>query len=70
MVLFGPPGAGKGTHGPKIEQQLGVPQLSTGDMLRAAVAAGSDVGRQAAVQIATRSGFVSRICAAAVRRYC
>jgi len=47
MILFGPPGAGKGTHGPKIEQQLDIPQLSTGDMLRAAVAAGTEVGKKA-----------------------
>jgi hypothetical protein len=32
MILFGKPGAGKGTHGPKIEEALGIPQLSTGDM--------------------------------------
>jgi len=47
MILFGPPGAGKGTHGPKIEKKLKLPQLSTGDMLRAAVAAGTEVGKQA-----------------------
>ena len=47
LILFGPPGAGKGTHGPKIEHMLGVPQLSTGDMLRAAVAAQTDVGKKA-----------------------
>jgi len=47
MILFGPPGAGKGTHGPKIEEALGIPALSTGDMLRAAVAAGTEVGKQA-----------------------
>ena len=40
-------GAGKGTHGPKIEDKLGIPQLSTGDMLRAAVAAKTPVGIQA-----------------------
>lgn len=47
MILFGPPGAGKGTHGPKIENLLGIPQLSTGDMLRAAVSAQSPVGKKA-----------------------
>eukprot|EP00294_Goniomonas_avonlea_P006826 CAMPEP_0114556604 /NCGR_PEP_ID=MMETSP0114-20121206/9378_1 /TAXON_ID=31324 /ORGANISM="Goniomonas sp, Strain m" /LENGTH=230 /DNA_ID=CAMNT_0001741821 /DNA_START=27 /DNA_END=719 /DNA_ORIENTATION=+ len=47
LILFGPPGAGKGTHAPKIEAALKTPQLSTGDMLRAAVAAGTEVGKQA-----------------------
>lgn len=40
-------GAGKGTHGPKVEELLKVPQLSTGDMLRAAVAAQTEVGKKA-----------------------
>jgi len=47
MMLFGAPGAGKGTQGPKITEELGLPQLSTGDMLREAVAAGTPVGKQA-----------------------
>jgi len=47
MILFGPPGAGKGTHAPKIVDRCGTPQLSTGDMLRAAVAAGTEVGKKA-----------------------
>jgi adenylate kinase len=47
MILFGPPGSGKGTHGPKIEEALDIPQLSTGDMLRAAVAAKTEVGMKA-----------------------
>jgi len=47
MILFGPPGAGKGTHGPKIEEALDIPQLSTGDMLRAAVAAKTEIGMKA-----------------------
>jgi adenylate kinase len=47
MILFGPPGAGKGTFGPKISNVLCIPQLSTGDMLRAAVAAGTPVGLEA-----------------------
>ena len=44
LILFGPPGAGKGSQAPKIVEALSIPQLSTGDMLRAAVAAGSEVG--------------------------
>jgi adenylate kinase len=47
LILFGPPGAGKGTHGPKVEELLELPQLSTGDMLRAAVAAKTPIGKQA-----------------------
>jgi len=47
VLLFGPPGAGKGTHAPLIVETLGLPQLSTGDMLRAAVGAGTDVGKRA-----------------------
>jgi len=47
MILFGPPGAGKGSQAPKIVDALKIPQLSTGDMQRAAVAAGSEVGLKA-----------------------
>eukprot|EP01062_Namystynia_karyoxenos_P017888 TRINITY_DN16622_c0_g1_i1.p2 TRINITY_DN16622_c0_g1~~TRINITY_DN16622_c0_g1_i1.p2 ORF type:complete len:282 (+),score=105.69 TRINITY_DN16622_c0_g1_i1:71-847(+) len=47
LILFGPPGAGKGTHAPRIEKGLGIAHLATGDMLRAAVAAGTEVGKQA-----------------------
>lgn len=58
MILFGPPGAGKGTHGPKIEDLLGLAQLSTGDMLRAAVAAKTEVGLKAAA-VMKAGGLVS-----------
>ncbi len=47
VIFFGPPGAGKGTQAAIIKETYGIAHLSTGDMLRAAVAAGTEVGRQA-----------------------
>ncbi len=47
ILLLGPPGAGKGTQATLISNALHVPHISTGEMLRAAVAAGTDLGRQA-----------------------
>jgi adenylate kinase len=47
LVFFGPPGAGKGTQAQKLITEFGIPQISTGEILRAAVSKGTELGQQA-----------------------
>ena len=53
IVLLGPPGAGKGTQAARLAEALGVPAISTGDIFRANIAGGTELGR-------TAQGYTSR----------
>lgn len=46
LIIMGPPGAGKGTQGERLAEAFGIPRLSTGDMIRAALKAGTELGEQ------------------------
>src|SRR5258705_13823543 len=58
VIMFGPPGAGKGTQSEQFAKARGIPKISTGDILRDAVHAGTDIGRTAKVTM-SRGELVS-----------
>jgi adenylate kinase len=72
LVLLGPPGAGKGTQAARLKKRYGVAHLSTGDMLREAVAAGSELGKEAEGIMArgqlVPDGLINRLVADRIAR--
>ena len=60
-ILFGPPGAGKGTHASAIAEKYNLKHLSTGELLRAEIAAGTELGKQANAMIEFVNTFIKRL---------
>lgn len=68
MVLLGAPGSGKGTQGERLARRYGIPRLSTGDALRAAVAEGTPLGRQAQATMAAGGLVADELVASIVEQ--
>ena len=69
IIFLGPPGCGKGTQAGRISRTRGIPQLSTGDMLRAAVKEGTELGRQAQLTMESGGLVPDRLVADLVRQH-
>ena len=68
LVLLGPPGSGKGTQGERLAERLAVPTISTGDMVRAEIESGSDLGRQVEQIVVSGALVEDELMARLVRR--
>ena len=60
VILLGPPGAGKGTQASRIAERLDIPAISTGDIFRANMAEGTEIGKQAQATWTAASSFRTR----------
>ena len=69
LILLGAPGAGKGTQSERISEQWGIPAISTGEILRAAIKAGTELGAQAKIYIDEGQLVPDEIASGIVKEY-